>query len=115
MLYFFHHYELPLILRQIQLQNILNRTTPITIPATPPSGGGGGGGGGGGEGDSNSTHAASTNPATTPPPNETDADAESRSDSEAESSPDAGLPPVEDDDYIDTAPDETQQPLSEII
>jgi hypothetical protein len=27
MLYFFHHYELPLILRQVQLQNMLIRTT----------------------------------------------------------------------------------------
>lgn len=27
MLYFFHHYELPLILRQVQLQNLLLRTT----------------------------------------------------------------------------------------
>ena len=26
MLYFFHHYELPLILRQVQLQNLLMRT-----------------------------------------------------------------------------------------
>lgn len=27
MLYFFHHYELPLILRQVQMQNMLIRTT----------------------------------------------------------------------------------------
>ena len=27
MLYFFHHYELPLILRQVQLQNVLIQTT----------------------------------------------------------------------------------------
>lgn len=47
MLYFFHHYELPVILQQAQLQQILFRnhaqpqaqpTTPSTVPTTPGSG-----------------------------------------------------------------------------
>ncbi len=41
MLYFFHHYELPRILRQVQLQNILMRTSharpqATASPPTPP-------------------------------------------------------------------------------
>ena len=43
MLYFFHHYELPLILRQVQIQNILIRTSnasrrnPTETTSAPPS------------------------------------------------------------------------------
>ena len=37
MLYFFHHYELPLILRQVQLQNMLIRTANNSAAQAPNS------------------------------------------------------------------------------